>query len=165
MSMQLTSTLCLTAEQAARLDWSGLPPVCLELREALGVEAAAVLLVRYAGRDRLYVPRAERMGEEHELVKLLGVEAAIKLARFADGVPVVMPTGKRFMRQMVFQHVMEQRREGKSWTEIQDGLVVEVKMSQRALRDIGNHGVACACGESATPRPQVEQRTFWRELG
>lgn len=57
-----------------------LPPVLEKLVNGIGFPATLKVVERWGG-TRLYVPKAENIGEEHELAKAIGIAAAHKLAR------------------------------------------------------------------------------------
>ena len=136
MFCQAQECLTLTPEQAAELDWSSLPESCRALRDALGALPAAKFILAYAGRDRVYVPREGGLHDGHELVDLLGLDAAKKLASFAQGCPVCVPSGKALMQQLVFEYVMEKRSMGWSLSRIQSTLVIVYRPTERRIRQI-----------------------------
>ncbi len=75
-----------------------LPPKLAELVDALGFPATLKLVERWGG-VRLYVPLEQNLTDEHELVQVLGLAAARKLAA-AHKEWLEVPRAAAYLRQV-----------------------------------------------------------------
>lgn len=72
-----------------------LPPILNDLADVIGRDkgglAAAVAIGLHYGGRRVYIPRNLPLEDDHQLIKLVGVMAARKLARHYDGLTLTIP--------------------------------------------------------------------------
>lgn len=68
-----------------------LPPAYLHLVDVLGADTANAFC-RVFGGQRLYIPLAENLAGDHELVTRLGWEAAVPIAKAIGGDRIEVPS-------------------------------------------------------------------------
>jgi hypothetical protein len=97
-----------------------------EIAEVAGLPAALAVAERYGG-SRLYVPK--RAPDSHELVQLVGRDAADAICRFYGGLdrggePITIPLGPRRFYARARAAAEKMRAEGKSVAEVTRALGV-----------------------------------------
>ncbi|WP_170181914.1 helix-turn-helix domain-containing protein [Phreatobacter stygius] len=105
-----------------------LPPRLMEIAEAAGTKAALSLGVAYAGR-RFYVPK--RLGQQHPLTQLLGLEAARKLVSLFGGETVLIPPALAGEARRRREAIIRMSAAGASQTEIAHALGIDRTTVQR----------------------------------
>ena len=123
-------------------------------------EAQAVLLAQRLGGQRVYVEKAPRDG--HRLVRLLGLEMAVVLARHYGGEYVCVPTGRtalgeaRMRRRVVAQSAASHNQLA-SELGITRRRVEQIRDSLRTQDDIGQFDLFAA-DQGETLRPEKSRR-------
>lgn len=126
------------------LDIGELPASLQEMVRVIGLPAT-LSLVDLRGGIRLYVPF--EMTPEHWLSRLIGFEAAVKLARYYGGQdPFFIPRALNAMIAARNKVIKDKYSKGKT----QAQLAREFNLTERWVRDIVN----------AEPAP-VRQASFW----
>lgn len=80
--------------------FDSLPPLLCEIAEVAGIPAG-IALAQARGGNRVYFPTPSQLSKQHWLVKIVGLEAALKICRhFSPGHHVALelplgPTGSR----------------------------------------------------------------------
>lgn len=127
-----------------------LPESMNQVVDAIGVSAALSIVLRWAGR-KLYVPRPEGLTDEHELVELLGMPLAWKLASAIGsrgiGRVILIP---QCQRMLLDQRDAEILRRGKP--------VLEGGAGQSAFVIAQDYGLTDRAVRSILARQRAEER-------
>lgn len=83
--------------RAIRLD--DLPDTLRDVAERIGLPATLALVERWGG-IRVFVPRADNLGDAHPLAQALGMEAARRLAEYCDGSEIAVPRAANALRRL-----------------------------------------------------------------
>lgn len=112
------------------IDANLLPPILQEIVELIGLEKTTVL-VKARGGVRLYVPKTQ-MNDDHDLVQLLGREAAESLQpRFGGDEHFDLPRGERALRAVKHAEIKRTRRD----SSVRDA-ALEHGLTERGVRKI-----------------------------
>lgn len=78
---------------------AALPASLADIIDAIGI-AATLKLVEAFGGIRIYVPSEDTLHEGHPLVRAIGMEAAVKLARLYPSEFIEPPRATAYMREI-----------------------------------------------------------------
>lgn len=101
--------------------------------DAIGVSAALSLIHVYAG-TRLYVPRADNLGDEHPICRLLGRPLSVRLCHAVGGDYISVPVGRAILKAERDRQIVERAERGESQAEIARAYGVTERWVQDFLR-------------------------------
>jgi hypothetical protein len=81
-----------------------LPALLQEISELTGLKAALALADEWGGR-RLYIPSIERLHETHELVRVVGMAAARKIALQYGREQVAVPLARASLKRQIVTEI------------------------------------------------------------
>lgn len=118
------------AELSTQIELSDLPAKLREINSIVGLEATLTIVKHYGG-VRLYVPMS--MTPDHILARLIGFEAAVKLAKEFGGMDHFdIPRAAEAVRSVRNREISEKYMKGKSLRL----LAIEYQMTERSILKI-----------------------------
>ena len=114
-----------------------LPSLLGEIAGATDLNSALVIARDWGGRQ-VYIPSPQKLGEEHELAKLIGYEMALKLCQYFSGggrgVSIQIPHGMFGNQKLIQRNIDNLVNDGLSHSDIAQKLKINIRTVSRQKR-------------------------------